>query len=44
VIYLLARLFRSNRPASGMGNDALGELLRGSDYGDVVPEALLQIL
>lgn len=44
MIRLLARLLRMNWPASGLGPDALGELLQGSDYGDIVPEALLQIL
>lgn len=44
MISLLARLFGLNRSTASSSDDALGELLRGSDYGDVAPEALLQIL
>lgn len=44
MIRLLARLLRVNRAASGSGDDALGEYLRGCTRSHVTPEVLLQIL
>ncbi len=41
---ILERLFRLRWPASDLNHDALGELLRGSNYGEALPEALLQIM
>lgn len=44
MIRFLASLFPSRAPAAALGDDPLGELLRGARDTDVAPEVLLQIL
>lgn len=44
MIRLLSSLFPSRGPAAPLGDDPLGELLRGASDTDVAPEILLQIL
>lgn len=44
MIRILANLFPWSASASDCGNDAIGEILRGSDRSYVTPEVLLRIL
>jgi hypothetical protein len=44
MIRLLASLFPSRAHAAALGDDPLGELLRGARDTDVAPEVLLRIL